>query len=499
MYRVRYLEQNDKMSQHVHLRMLEEVYPPELLHVSVQQSPKRQQKRRRLRHFTALSVLWFLLAMVLWSRLAQERVWDKLTHWLQDRFPEAPQEPAGPSALSYQRALLGVEPLQWLFEQGTHLLCTPETEGAWYRGYRLMALDGSLFNVPDTAANAATFGRSCNQYGKGAYPQARAVMLTECGSHATVGLHLGDYDEAEIHGAYALLPKLSRGMFVMYDANVFGGAYLEALNAKGVRALFAEALNAKGVRALFALPSTVGLERVRNLPDGSYLARLTPQRRAVYPMQQPVWLRVIEYQITDERLGEPGRVYRLGTTWLNPRTAPAKELLVLYHERWEIELVVDELKTHLRVQQKVLRSHTPEGVRQELYALFLVHFAIRVLMSRSAVQADLDPDRLSFSEAVFQLCEAVSDEQGEPEPAARQQWHTQRLLQRLRRHLLPERRLRINRRELKQVYHKYKPKKRDVPPPKPFAPEERFEDFVVIVVRPLGSKQLAEATPLVPI
>ncbi len=485
MYRVRYLEQNDKMSQQVRLRMLEEVYPPELLQACVQQSPKRQQKRRRLRHFTALSVLWFLLAMVLWSRLAQGRVWDKLTHWLQDRFPEAPQEPAGPSALSYQRAMLGVEPLQWLFEQGTHVLCTPETPGAWYQGYRLMALDGSLFNVPDTEANAAAFGRSCNQYGKGAYPQARAVMLTECGSHATVGLHLGDYDEAEIHGAYALLPKLSRGMFLLYDANVFGGAYLEALNAKGVR-------------ALFALPSTVGLQRMRNLPDGSYLARLTPQRRAVYPMQQPVWLRVIEYQITDERLGEPGRVYRLGTTWLNPGTAPAKELLVLYHERWEIELVVDELKTHLRVQQKVLRSHTPEGVRQELYALFVVHFAMRALMARSALQAELDPDRLSFSEAVFQLCEAVADERGEPESAG-QPCRTQRLLQRLRRHLLPERRLRINRRELKQVYHKYKPKKRDVPPPKPFEPGERFEEFVVIMVRPEGSKLLAEATPLVPI
>jgi hypothetical protein len=327
--------------------------------------------------------------------------------------------------------------------------------------------------------------RSCNQYGKGAYPQARAVMLTECGSHATVGLHLGAYSEAEIHGAYALLPKLSRGMFLMYDANVFGGAYVEALNAKGVR-------------ALFALPSTVGLQRVRNLPDGSYLARLTPQRRAVYPMQQPVWLRVIEYQITDERLGEPGRVYRLGTSWLNPRTAPAKELLVLYHERWEIEIVVDEIKTHLRVQQKVLRSHTPEGVRQELYALFLVHFAIRALMSRSARPPELDPDRLSFTEAVFQLCEAVADERGEPE-SVEQLCRTQRLLQRLRRHLLPERHLRINRQELKQVYHKYKPKKRDVPPPKPFEPGERFEDFVVIVVRPQGSKQLAEATPLVPI
>jgi len=485
MYRVRYLEQTDKMSEQVQMRMLEEVYSRELLLASVQHSPTRQQKQRRVQHFTALSVLWFLLAMVLWSRLAQARVWDKLTHWLQDRYPEQPEDPAGASALCYQRAILGVEPLHWLFEHGTHVLCTPETEEAFYQGYRLMALDGSLFNVPDTKANAAAFGRSCNQYGKGAYPQARGVMLTECGSHATVGLHLGDYDEAEIHGAYGLLPKLSRGMFLMHDANFFGGAYLEALNAKGVR-------------ALFALPSTVAVERVRNLPDGSYLAKLKPQRQALYPMQRAVWLRVIEYQITDERLGEPGHVYRLATTWLNPRTAPAKELLVLYHERWEIEIVIDEIKTHLRVQQKVLRSHTPDGVRQELYALFVVHYAIRALMYRSALQADLDPDRLSFTEAVFQICEAVADERGEAEQAM-QQWHTERLLQRLRRNLLPERRFRLNRRELKQVYQKYKPKKRQLPAPKPFAVGECFVDFVVIVVRPEGSKQLTDATPLVPI
>jgi hypothetical protein len=487
MYRIRYLEQTDKMSERVRLRMIEEVYSRELLLASVQHSPKRQQKQRRLQHFTALSVVWFLVAMVLWSRLSQGRVWDKLTHWLQDRCPDEPQEPAGPSALSYQRAILGVEPVQWLFEHGTQVLCTPETQGAWYRGYRLMALDGSLFNVPDTKANAAAFGRSCNQYGTGAYPQARAVMLTECGSHATIGLHLGDYDEAEIHGAYALLTKLSRGMYLMHDANFFGGAYLEALNAKGVR-------------ALFALSSTVALKRVRNLPDGSYVAQLKPQKRAVYPMQQAVWLRVIEYQITDERVGEPGSVYRLGTTWLNPRTTSATELLVLYHERWEIEIVVDEIKTHLRVQQKVLRSHTPEGVRQELYALFVVHYAIRALMYRSALQADLDPDRLSFTEAVFQICEAITDERGEAElPSAVQRWRTERLLQRLRRTLLPERRLRINRREIKQIYKKYKPKKRDVPPSKPFEPGKRFEECVVIVVRPQGSKLLAEATPLIPI
>jgi hypothetical protein len=482
MYRVAYLEQSDKMSEQVRLSMFETVYAPELLRNCAQQSPTRQQKRRRVRHFTALSVLWFVLAMVLWSRTAQGRVWDKLTHWLQDRVPGSPQEPAGASALSYQRALLGIEPLKQLFEQGTQVLCEQQTEGAWYRGHRLMALDGSLFNLPDTAANEHAFGRSSNQYGKGAYPQARAVFLTECGSHATVGLHIGSYDEAELHGAYALLPQLSRGMLLMHDANFFGGAYLEALNAKGVL-------------ALFALPSTVAVQRRRNLPDGSYLARLVPNARAVYPMQQPVWMRVIEYQLTDERLGEPGQVYRLATTWLNPRTAPAKELIVLYHERWEIEIVVDEIKTHLRVQQKVLRSHTPEGVRQELYALFVVHFAIRALMYRSALQADLDPDRLSFTEAVFQICEAVADERGEAPPAL-WQWRAQRLCQRLRRNLLPQRQWRINRREIKQVYHKYKPKKRQVLPPEPFQPGERFEDFVTVLVRPLGSKQLAEAIPL---
>jgi hypothetical protein len=485
MYRVRYLEENDKMSQQVRLWMFEKVYARALLQECAQHSPKRQEKARRLRHFTALSVLWFVLAMVLWSRLAQARVWDKLTHWLQDWHPGLPQEPACASALSYQRALLGVEPLQQLFEQGTHLLCRPQTAGAWYQGHRLMALDGSLFNLPDTEANEQAFGRSRNQYGKGAYPQAQAVMLTECGSHATIGLHIGRYEEAEIHGAYSLLPKLEQGMLLMHDANFFGGAYLEALNAKGVL-------------ALFALPSNVALERRRNLPDGSYLALLVPQPKAYYPMKQPLWLRIIEYHITDERLGEPGQVYRLATTWLNPRTAPAKDLIVLYHERWEIELVVDEIKTHLRVQQRVLRSHTPSGVLQELYALFVVHFAIRTLMYHSALEADLDPDRLSFTEAIFQICEAVADVQGQESTCVQQQ-RLCRLQQRLRRRLLPERRLRINRREIKQVYHKYKPKKRNVPAPEPFEPGERFVDFVVVLLRPQGSKLLVEAAPMAPI
>ena len=259
-----------------------------------------------------------------------------------------------------------------------------------------------------------------------------------------------------------------------------------------------QALCAKGVLALLVLASTVALQRRRHLPDGSDLALLKPDPRALYPMRRALWLRIIEYQITDERLGERGRVYRLATPWLNARTAAAKELLVLSHERWEIEIVVDEIKTHLRVQQKVLRSHTPQGVLQELYARFVVHFAIRALMDQAALEADLDPDRLSFTEAVFQIGEAVADERGE-EPPALQQWRAGRLRERLGRHLVPQRRVRLNRRELKQVYQNYKPKKRNVPPPKPFEPGEGFETLVVIVVRPQGSKQLDEAAPFVPI
>src|SRR5947209_1889720 len=193
-----------------------------------------------------------------------------------------------------------------------------------------------------------------------------------------------------------------------------------------------------------------------------------------------MWVRIISYRVTDARVGEVGQVYRLVTTLLNPRLAPALELIGLYHERWEIELVIDEIKTHERVQRKVLRSKTPEGVRQELYGIYLAHYAVRVLLAQAAVEAELDPDRLSFTEGLFELTEMIDLALTlEPEEA------TAPLLARLRhkmaQHVLPARRLRINRREVKQIYNKYKPKKRHLPPPAPFAPEEQFLDFVALL------------------
>jgi hypothetical protein len=190
-----------------------------------------------------------------------------------------------------------------------------------------------------------------------------------------------------------------------------------------------------------------------------------------------MWVRIISYRVTDERLGELGKVYRLVTTLLNPRVAPALSLIGLYHERWEIEVVLDEIKTHERVGRKVLRSKTPEGVHQELYGIYLAHYAVRVLLAQAAVEAELDPDRLSFSEGLFELTEMI-DLALTLEPAETTAPLLGRLRQKMAQHILPARRLRINRREVKQIYNKYKPKKRHLPPPAPFEPEEQFLDFV---------------------
>src|SRR5216110_670090 len=192
-----------------------------------------------------------------------------------------------------------------------------------------------------------------------------------------------------------------------------------------------------------------------------------------------MWLRIISYRLTEKRLGEVGTVYRLATTLLNPRVAPADVLLELYHERWEVELVIGEIKTHERAQRKVLRSKTPNGVIQEISGVFLAHYAVRAMMAQAAIQANVDPDRLSFTRGMFQLVEMIAFTLVlEPDAAVQL---VQRLSHHITRELLPPRLLRVNRREIKQIYNKYKPKKRNIPPPKPFEPEERFLDFVEIL------------------
>src|SRR5215469_14565982 len=465
MYRLRQMDVDDKVCEQVNPGILEGIYSKEVIETCVQESRQWTRTKRRVRQSTALCLVLFVMMLALWSRLNQRQVWQKLVGGLSNLHPSQPLYQMSAPALTARREELGSQVMEALMR----ICCQPiarreQTPEAFFGRYRLMAVDGTLFNTPDTEANEHAFGRSSNQYGKGAYPQVRCVLLVECGSHAVIGIKISRYDESEVHGSHELLCLVFRDMLALVDAGIISAGFLQAVRDRKAHVLASlpTGMWEKGPR--------------RRLSDGSELVQLKPNKKGCYPLRQPIWVRILSYRVIDSRLGEVGKVYRLVTTLLNPQRAPAKDLIVLYHERWEIELVIDEVKTHERAQRKVLRSRTAEGVRQELYGIFLAHYAVRVLMYEAACEAGVDPDRLSFTEGMFQLCETIPFAQimqaQDAEPIRR------RLLRDISAVILPARLLRVNRREVKQVYNRHKPKKRNLPPPASFLPEQRFEDFV---------------------
>jgi hypothetical protein len=353
------MEIDDKVCEQVSMTLLGEVYPQEVIERCVQSSEPWKTKVRRVRLSTGLALVLFVIAMALWSRRNQRQVWVSLVGPLSELQPAQPDSAISDAGLSGRRQVLGSQCLQTLLRERCQLLATPENmPGAFFGRYRLMAIDGTLFHTPDTEVNAAAFGRSSNQYGPGAYPQVKCVLLAECGSHAVVGLEMDRYDVSEVHGAYRLLSQIGPDMLLLVDAGLISGAFMEQVRVH--RAPVLGALEA----GAWEQP-----RQARRLSDGSVLAWVAPAHGGRYRQQHGMWVRIISYRVTDARLGEPEKVYRLVTTLLNPRVAAALALIELYHERWEIELVIDEIKTHERAQRKVLRSKTPEGVRQELYGI----------------------------------------------------------------------------------------------------------------------------------
>lgn len=463
-YRLRHLELDDKMCQHVRLEVLEHVYPQEIICEQLSQHHAWEERERSLNMFVLIHLL---LAAALWTRLAFPRVLERLARpWHLVGLPLSAMQVRG-SAISYRRSQLGIAPLQGLFARCCRPLCTPATKGAYRFGKRLMALDGTMQDVPDTPANAAAFSRPSNQYGPGPFPQIRLLVLTECGSHAIVDATIKDSTTAERRLAEEVLPSLEPDMFLLHDAQFTGLRFWHAVRARKAH-------------VMGPLPSHHLPTYLRQLCDGSYLAAYVPSIQQQHEGITPLLVRVIEYRITDPRLGEPAQVYRLATTWLNPRTAPALDLIDCYHERWEVELVIDEIKTHQRLQQPVLRSRTPDGVRQEVYALLLAHYAVRAWMHRAACQAEVDPGRLSFTDAIFVLSETTRElalvEHCQQEPLR------QEMCARLTAQVLPEPRLRANPRVLKKLYRKYKRKSPNGPAVPPFDPKDQFLDFVVLLI-----------------
>lgn len=340
----------------------------------------------RQRDLPAQVVVYYVIALALYMQSSYREVLRCLleaVQWLRD--PSLVVRVASKSGISQARTRLGWEALRQLHDELVKPVAVRSTRGAWYRTWRLVSLDGSTFDVADEKANEDAFSRPGASRGSSAYPQIRFVSLVENGTHVLFGSHMDGYRTGEITLAKSVLPALRKGMLCLADRNFFG---FELWNqASGT-----------GADLLWRMKKNMRMASEKRLPDGSYLSRVYPSERDWRHKTNGQVLRLIDYRLEGIEGSEP--IYRLATTILDPGKAPAYELAALYHERWEIETAFDELKTHLRGAKIVLRSKTPDLVRQEFYGLLMAHFAIRGLMHEAALKADEDPDRLSFLHAV---------------------------------------------------------------------------------------------------
>ena len=374
---------DQRLSDHISVGVLTRVFPPELVDRAVAEAGRTEVRHRLL---PARVVVYYVLGLALFSQASYEEVMRELTEGLSwaSGWSQSWTVPTK-AALFKARARLGPEPVKALFGAVAAPLATPQTRGAWYRGWRLMSIDGTCLDVADTPANEAEFGRPGTGRGEGAgaFPQVRLVALAECGTHALTAAAMGACSSGETTLTRGLLGSLQPGMLVLADRNFYSlGLWNEARKT--------------GADLLWRTRAGHVLRPHEHLPDGSWLARL--RRFSNYHMRgTDVVVRVIDYAVDD-----PGRPaaqprYRLISTILDPDAAPAAELAALYPQRWEFETALDELKTHQRGPKVVLRSKMPDGVTQEIYGYLCVHYAIRWLMHAVALDADADPDRLSFT------------------------------------------------------------------------------------------------------
>ncbi len=377
------LPAGSRITDYISLGVIAKFFPLERVRGVLEKTGRASVRERDL---PAHVVVYYVIALALYMRSSYREVLRCLlegVQWLLD--PSAGLRVAGKSGISQARSRLGVEPVKQLYEAVVVPIAERRTKGAWYRDWRLVSLDGSTLDVADTAENEAAFGRPGASRGASAFPKLRFVGLLENGTHVLWAARMAPYATDEITLARQVIPALQKGMLCLADRFFPGYRLWQAAAQTGADLLWRARQNAR-------------LEIERRLPDGSYLSRLYLCISDRRNRRKAIVVRVIDYYLKD--VPDAELVYRLITTILDPKQAPAQELAALYHERWEIETALDELKTHLRGAQIVLRSKTPELVKQGFYGLLMAHFAIRGLMHEAALEADEDPDRLSFVHSV---------------------------------------------------------------------------------------------------
>lgn len=377
------LPAGSRITDYISLGVVAKTFPLEKIRAALAATKKESVRQRDL---PAHVVVYYVIALALYMQSSYREVLRCLLEgiqWLME--PSAGIKVAGNSGISQARTRLGWEPLRQLHDEVVKPIAVPATKGAWYRGWRLVSIDGSTLDIADEKGNDEAFGRPGASRGTSAYPQIRFVSLVENGTHVLFGSRMADYATSEIALAKTVLPSLGKGMLCLADRGFFGFEMWKQAAATGAD-------------LVWRIRKNILLTCEKRLPDGSYLSRIYPSQQEQRRARNGIVVRVTEYRLEGVEGAEP--LYRLATTILDHALAPATELAALYHERWEIETAFDELKTHLRGARIVLRSKTPDLVRQEFYGLLMAHFSVRGLMHEAALKADEDPDQLSFLHAV---------------------------------------------------------------------------------------------------
>jgi hypothetical protein len=434
---------------------LEQIIRPENIQQALEATGRVNSRSCELTHEV---MLWVVLAMGLFTDVPIRQVFK------QARRLRLGEESPHRSSLCVARQRLGVEPVKHLFEQVVRPLARPETPGAFYRGFRLVGIDGTVLDVPDSDANAAAFARpSAGERGDGAFPQIRKLSLVELGTHVEVALVVESSSCGEHRMVEGLLPHLTPEMLLLWDRGFFSYRQWQTLGA----------LN---VKVLARVTSGLILRPIRTLADGSYITKIY---RSDYDRQKDrngIEVRVIRYTLDDPQRVGHGEEHVLITNLFDEELHPAMELILLYHERWEHELVYDEQKTHQDPRRPTkpahLRSETPMGVIQEVYALALGHFVIRSLMFEAAATVGLDTDRLSFT-GCFHILQSRLPECRSKTQTELETWY-RGVLWEMQSERTDPRRNRINPRVIKRKMSKWKkkrPEHRRVPPLRKTFPE----------------------------
>jgi Insertion element 4 transposase N-terminal/Transposase DDE domain len=338
---------------------------------------------QRIRAFPAVAGVYYAMALNLYPESSYEAVFSAISQGL--AWQAGAPQPAGVSkvAISLLRSRIGWQPLADLMRRCCVPLADPAVHpDAFFRGLRVVGLDGSCFELADEPAVDQAFGRPGGRQGQAGYPQARCVILAECATHAILDANLGAYRSGEWELCQPLLASLKPGMLCLADRGFNGFEHWEQARATGAELLWRCSVNRK-------------LPVLRTLDDGSYISTIRPTGVSVAQAQaREITVRIIDYTLPQMPGSQPH--YRLMTTLLDPQAAPTLELAALYHRRWELEGIYDELKTHLHNSRRVLRSRTPELVRQEFFGWVLMHYTVRWLLHQGACSRRLPHEDLSF-------------------------------------------------------------------------------------------------------